>query len=193
MFSFEEVLNLGLIAISWDFWVVIALDKSPNKDFSFALLCRLLLSCCLFSSYIFGLFCRSPIKAIWPQNRICNWSFLEILVYFAHPLPGSIMGAGSNIWPFFISLSWILTIFYKFCTCLLYRWYQNNIIYIHYIMSSAKAAEQHSWIYTFWVNFLLIGTFLSPQSRSGSSKNSQRKLRHHSTRLKNFHDDHSIT
>ena len=114
MFSFEEVLNLGLIAISWDFWVVIALDKSPNKDFSFALLCRLLLSCCLFSSYIFGLFCRSPIKAIWPQNRICNWSFLEILVYFAHPLPGSIMGAGSNIWPFFISLSWILTIFYKF-------------------------------------------------------------------------------
>ena len=39
-------------------------------------------------------------------------------------------------------------------------------------------------------DFLLIGTFLSPQIRSGGYKNSQRKLRHHSTRLENFHDDH---
>ena len=61
------------------------------------------------------------------------------------------------------------------------------------IMPFAKAAEQHSWIYTFWVNFLLIGTFLSLQSRSGGYKNSQRKLRHHSTRLEKFHDDHLIS
>ena len=58
------------------------------------------------------------------------------------------------------------------------------------IMPSAKQVYRHSWIYTFWVRFLLIGTFLSPQIRSGSYKNSQRKLRHYSTRSDNFHDNH---
>ena len=64
---------------------------------------------------------------------------------------------------------------------------------IVYIMPSAKVVYQHSWVDTFWVNFLLIGTFLSPQIRARGYKNSHRKLRHHSTRLENFHDDHLIT
>ena len=62
-----------------------------------------------------------------------------------------------------------------------------------YIMPSAKLVWQDSWIYTFWVRFLLIGTFLSPQIRSRNYKNSQRKLRHHFTRSNNFHDDHLST
>merc|ERR1712035_74073 len=68
-----------------------------------------------------------------------------------------------------------------------YKYFHKSI---SHIMPSAKAVYQHSWVYTFWVIFLLIGTFLSPQIRSGGYKNSQRKLRHHSTRLENFHDDH---
>ena len=40
---------------------------------------------------------------------------------------------------------------------------------------------------------ILKSTFLSPQISSGNRKNSQRKLRRHSTRSDNFHDDHLNT